>query len=98
MYNMAPMIAEQRLRRRTDAQTLRKLLAAADRDPCALRGKALNMILFLLKKAFGDKHRHGDIFMPVTLEHTVKNLLNVFPNRVTVGAQNEAALYTGVID
>ena len=36
--------------------------------------------------------------MPVTLEHTVKNLLNVFPNRVTVGAQNEAALYTGVID
>ena len=98
MNNVAPMIAEQRLRRRADAQTLRKLLAAADRNPCALRGETLNMILFFLKKAFGDKHRHGDVLMPVALEHTVKNLLNVFPNRVTVGAQNEAALNSGIID
>ena len=98
MNNVAPMIAEQRLRRRTDAQTLRKLLTAADRNPCALRGEALNMILFFLKKAFGNKHRHGDVLMPVALEHTVKNLLNVFPDRVTVGAQNEAALYSGIID
>ena len=92
------MIAEQRLGGGADAQALRQLLAAADRDPCALRRKALDVILFLLQQAFGDEHGHGHVLVTVCLEHPVKLLLNIFPNGVTVRAQNEKSLYPGVID
>ena len=98
MYHMAPVIAEQRLRGRADAQTLRQLLAAADRDPRALRREALDVILFLLQQALRDEHGHGDVGVPVALEHAVEDLLDILPNRVAVGAHDVAALDSGIID
>ena len=94
---MAPMIAEQRLGGRADAQTLGQLLTAADGDPRTFRRKALDMILLLLEQALRYQHRHCDVCMSVTLEHSVKNVLNILPNRVSVGAHDEAALNAGVV-
>ena len=56
------------------------------------------MVLFLLKKALGDQHGHGHVLVAVALEHPVKDLLNILPDSVAVGAEDEQALYPGVID
>ena len=98
MDNAAPMIAEKGLGGGTDAQTLAQLLAAADGDPCTLGSEALNMVLFLLKQAFGDKHGHGNIAVTVALEHAVEHLLDIFPNSITVRTQDEAALDAGIVN
>ena len=98
MHNMAPVVAEKGLGGRTDAQALGQLLAAAYSDPGTLGGEALHMILLLLKQALGDEHGHGDVLVSVTLEHSVQLMLNVFPNRVTVGAHDKAALDAGVVN
>ena len=56
------------------------------------------MVLLLLKQAFGDKHGHGHVAVTVALEHAVQHLLNIFPNSVTVGAQDKATLNAGVVN
>ena len=55
------------------------------------------MILLLLQKTFGDQDGHGDVLVTVSLEHRVKLLLDIFPDRVAIGAQNEKALYAGIV-
>ena len=95
---MAPMVAEKRLGGRADAQALGQLLGAADRDPRALGGKALDVVLFLLQQAFRDEHRHRDVLVAAVLEHPVKLLLNILPNGIAVRTQDEQSLYAGIID
>ena len=98
MHRVTPVVAEKRLGGRTDAQSLRQLLRAADRYPCALGREALNVILFLLKQALGDEHGHGYVFMSALLEHSVELLLYIFPNGIAVRTQDEKPLNAGVID
>ena len=95
---MAPVLAEQRLAGGADAQPLGQLLAAADGDPRALGREALNVVFFLLKQALGDEQRHGDVLVSRGLELPVQLGLDVFPNRIAVVAQDEKALYPGVVD
>ena len=95
---VAPVLAEQRLAGGADAQPLGQLLAAADGDPRALGREALNVVFFLLKQALGDEQRHGDVLVSRGLELPVQLGLDVFPNRIAVGAQDEKALYPGVVD
>ena len=54
--DVAEMLAEQRLRRGTDAVALFQLVAAAHSNPSALRGKALDVVLLLLQEGFGNQH------------------------------------------
>ena len=95
---MTPVIAEKRFGGRTDAQSLGQLLRAADSDPCALGRKALDVIFFFLKQAFGNEHGHGNILMSALFEHPVKLLLYILPNGIAVWAQDEKSLNAGVID
>ena len=97
VHNVAPVLAEQRLGRRADAQALGQLLAAADRDPRALRREALDVILLLLQEAFGNKHRHGDVFMSRLLEFPVQRVHDVLPDGIAIGAHDEQALYRGIV-
>ena len=98
VHRVTPVIAEKRLGGRANAQPLRQLLRAADGDPCAFGGKALDVILFLLKQTLGDEHGHGDVLVPAVLEHAVKLLLYILPNGVAVWTQDEKPLNAGVID
>ena len=66
-------------------------------NPCNLGSKALDMILFSLKKAFGNKHGHHDVFVAESLESRVEILLNVSPNCIAVGSDYHAALKRGIL-
>ena len=50
------------------------------------------------QQALGDEHGHGHVAVTVTLEHAVKLFLDIFPNSITVGAQDEAALDAGIVN
>ena len=73
------MLAEQRLRSRTNAQTLLQLVVAAVRYPCTLRREALNVVGFLLQQAFRNEDRHCYILVTGLLEHAVQRVLDVLP-------------------
>ena len=96
MDDIRIVLAEQRLGGRAHAKALLELFAAAVGDPRHLRRKALDMILFLLQKAFGDEHGHTDILVPRLLEHTVQNVLDILPDRIRIRADDHAALHTGI--
>ncbi|MPM91815.1 hypothetical protein SDC9_138949 [bioreactor metagenome] len=91
------MLAEKRLRCRTNAQALLKLLAAALSNPGNLGRKAFDMFFFLIKQRFRDEHRHIYIAMPRFFKHPVKYRLDVFPDSVSVGADDHASFNTGII-
>ena len=91
-------IAEKRLGRGPHAQTLLQLRQPSVRHPGYLRGKALHMILFLLKKAFRNEHGHIDIFHARFLEPLVQLLLDQLPDRVAVGLDRHAALHARILD
>ena len=97
MDHMAPVVAEQRFTGRTDAELFLQGLAAAHGDPGALGSKAFHMILLLLEQRLGDQHGHGYVFMSQFLELSVQNILYVFPDRVSVGTEDEQSLYAGII-
>ncbi len=68
MYDIPTVLAEQRLGGGTYAQLLGQLLAAAHRNPGALGGEALYVVLLLLEQALGYEHGHGnDCVCPVSL-------------------------------
>ena len=92
MNDVCVMLTEKSLRRGSDAKSFLKLLAAAVGYPRNLGSEAFNVILFFFKPAFGNVHGHTYILMSCCLEHTVHNVLNVFPNRIAVGSDNHAAL------
>ena len=98
MDNLLVVFAEKCFRRRTNAKSLLKLFASAVCYPCNLGSKALNVVLFLLEQAFGDKHRHTNVFVSRFLEHTVKNALNILPDSIAVGSYNHTALNACVLN
>ena len=87
------MLAKQRFRGRAYTQALRQLLLSAVRHPGHLRRKALDMVLFLLEQALGDKHRHLHVLMPQLFKARVKDMLNIFPDRAAVRAYNHASAH-----
>ena len=92
------VLAEERFGGGADGKTLGELVLAAKCYPRALGRKSLNVILFLLEKAFGDKHGHVNILVTERLEARVKILLNVFPNCIAVGTDDHASLDAGVVN
>ena len=72
------MFTEKSLGGRAYAKALAELLLTAVSYPCNLRSKSFNVILLLLKKRFGNEHRHIYVFVTKLLEASVKNLLDVF--------------------
>ena len=92
------MLAKQRFRGRAHAKALLQFFVAAVRDPSDFGREALHVVLFLIQKTFGDKHRHTDVFMPQSLKHFVQLFLNIFPDCVAVGANHHAPFYAGILD
>ena len=97
MNNIAVMLAEKRFGGGTDAKSFGQNILTADRHPCALGSKALNVILFALKERFGNKHRHINILVTEPLELSVKYVLDILPDGVAVGTDYHAALDSGII-
>ena len=64
-------IAEQCLRSRSDAQTLRQLIESAVSHPCDFRCKSFHMILLFFQKALRNKHRHIYILYACFFESAV---------------------------
>ena len=90
------MLAEKCLGSGANAKSVLQLLVAAHCYPCNLGSKALNVVFLLLEQALGNEHRHANIFMTCCLEHTVKDMLDIFPDSICVGADHHAALYACV--
>ena len=97
MQYMCKVIAEQRFTGGAHAQTVFQRLAAAHCHPSHFRSKALNMVFFLLQQAFGNKQRHCHVFVPGFFETGIQQALNIFPNGISVGAQNDTALHGGIV-
>ena len=95
--DLCVMLAEQRLRSRTNAQTLLQLVVAAVRYPCTLRREAFNVVGFLLQQAFRNENRHCYILVTGLLEHTVQRVLDVLPQRLCVRTHDDTALYRRII-
>ena len=55
------------------------------------------MILFLLKKAFGNEKGHVHILYPYSLKPSVQLLLDILPDSIACGLYDHAALHTGII-
>ena len=96
--NLFIMLTEKSFRCRTDAKTLLKLFLTAYSNPCTFGGKALNMVFFFLQKTFGNKHRHINILVTCFFETAVKVSLNIFPDSISVGADNHTALYARIVN
>ena len=92
------MLAEESLGGRTNTEPVLKLLISSVSYPCNFRSKALNVILFLLKKAFRNEHRHTNVFVAGFLEHSIKDMLNVLPDSIAVRANYHTALNAGIFD
>ena len=92
------MLAEQGLGGGADAVTLLQLLTAAIGNPGALRGKPLNVILFLLQQAFRDQHGHIDIFNADLFELSIHDFLDILPDGIAIRTVNENALDGRIID
>ena len=84
-------------RGRPHDEGLGQLFTAADGYHGQLRGKTLDVMLFLLDKVLGNEERKRDILMTRRLEAAVERLLDVLPERPTVGAHDHAAAHRRVI-
>ena len=90
--NFLIMLAEKSLGGRSYAKTLSELFATAYSNPSTFRSKALNVVFFLLQKAFRNKHWHIYIFVTCFLKTSVEVSLNIFPDSITVRADNHTTL------
>ena len=66
-------------------------------DPGYFRGKALDVVLLLLQKAFRDEQRHGDVLVTGLFKLGVEDMLDIFPDRIAVRAHDHAALDRGIV-
>ena len=92
------MLAEQGLGGGADAVALLQLVGPAAGHPGALRGKALHVVLLLLKQGLGDEHGQVHVLMAGLLELRVQDVLDVFPDGVAIGPVDEHALDAGIVD
>src|SRR5699024_464827 len=68
LNRLAPHIAEQSLRCRTDTESLLELFHSSMGDPCDLRSESLDMVLLFLQQALRDQDRKIDILHSCLLE------------------------------
>ena len=92
------MVAEKSFGSGAYAHSFLKLFAAAHGDPCNFRSKAFDMVFFFLKKAFGNEHRHINVFVAGCFKTCVEKFLDVFPDCVTIRAKDHASANAGIID
>ena len=95
---MGVVLAEQSLGSGADAQPLLQLFAAAMGDPGHFGSKAFHMVLFLVQQGFGNENGHCHVLMAGLFDHAVKDLLNVFPDGLGIGAHDDAATHAGIVD
>ena len=91
------VLAEKCFGCRANGKTLGELFLTADSYPSALGSKALDVVFFLLQKAFGNKHGHVNVLMACFLKASVQVGLNKLPDSVAVGADHHAALYARIV-
>ena len=96
--NFAVMLAKQGFGCWANTKSFVKLFVTANSYPSTFRGKALNMVLFLLEQAFGNKHRHINIFVTCFLKSSVKVSLDILPDSITVWTNNHTSLNTAIIN
>jgi len=56
------------------------------------------VIGFLLQKRLGNEHRHIYVLVTELLELGVKDALDIFPNCVSVGADDHTSLNTRIVN
>ena len=95
--NIGKMLAEKSFGCRTNAKLFRKRFASAECYPCNFGSKAFDVVFFLLEKRFGNEERHINVLYAVFLELCVKNLLNVFPDSIAIGANYHTSFYAGIV-
>ena len=61
------------------------------------RREAIDELAFLLQQALRDQHRHSHVLMAGSLEPGIQILLDQFPDGLTIGAQDDKALHTGIL-
>ena len=91
-------VAEQGFRSRTYTKSLLKRLQSSVGYPGYFRGKSLYMILFLLKKAFRNKHGKINILHTGLFKPSVQLMLDIFPDRISCRFDHHTAFYTGIVD
>ncbi len=69
--NAFVVLAKQGFGGGANTEALFKFFLAAYGNPGAFGGKAFNVVFFFLKKAFGDKHGHTNVFVPGGFKHLV---------------------------
>ena len=97
LNDVAEMLAEECFGCGANDQSLGELILTANGNDSTFGSEALNVILFLLQKRFGNEHGHINVLVTECLEARVEILLNVLPNSVAVGAEDHAALNAGVV-
>ena len=90
-------VADDGFGRRTDHQRLFKLFAAADGDYGEFGRKAGDVRLLFFNEAFRNQKRKRGVHVAGGLEAFVERLLNVFPQRPPVRANDHAAAHRRVI-
>ena len=91
------VVAEQGLGGWTNAQTFFQLFGAAVGNPCNFRSKTFYVVFFLLEQAFWNEQRHSHVLMSGLFELSVQNVLDVFPDRIAVWANDHAAFNRRVV-
>ena len=80
-----------------DAVTLGVVHEAVMGDHGALLGKACHVLRFPAEEALGDEEGEVRILNTRCLEHVVQDALHLFPDGVSVGLDNHASAYGGLL-
>ena len=97
VQHAGPVVAEHGLTGGTHGQTLFQLVGTAHCDPRHLRREAIDQFAFLLQQAFRDQHGHCHVLMAGGLEAGIHVLLDQLPDGLTIGAQDDETLHTGIL-
>ena len=91
-------IAKQGFRSGPYTHSLCKRGKPAMGHPGHLRRETLHMVLFLLQKAFRNKHRHIYVFHSYSFEPFVQPPLDIFPDCIACRLDHHAPFYIGIIN
>ena len=95
---MGKMLTEKGLGGGPDGIALLQLIHTAMGDPGALGCEALHMVLLLLQEALRNQKGHIHILNALFFEFLVHDILNIFPDSISVGAVNKHALDRRIVD
>jgi hypothetical protein len=85
------------LRRGPDGERLFELFPAADRHPGAFGGETLDVVRFLLQEALRNEEGKVGVLVAEGLDPSVGLGLKIFPDRVSIRADDHAALDRAVV-